>query len=74
MSKEKQREPFTAELLLVLAEVHPQESGESKVRFGTQAAEPILIQMCKEDPESWKLVKQVITDTINKIEAAAKEE
>lgn len=73
MSKETKK-PFTAELLLVIAEVHPKEAGQAEVRFGTQTAEPILIQMCKEDPESWKLVKNIITDTINKIEAAAKEE
>lgn len=73
MNESKKQESNFYELILVLCEVVPQEDGTSKVRFGSKANEEALIQMCKEDPESWNLVKSVINDTITQIETAAKE-
>lgn len=74
MSKENTKQPFTVDLLLVCAEVTPQKDGMSSVRFGAKSAEEILTKMCKEDPESWKIVKSVVNDVFNKIEAAAEKE
>lgn len=70
MSKEEKKEPVVIELILVCAEVAPAENGHSMVRFGSQMNENILIQMCKEDPNSWELVKKVIFDSLDRIETA----
>lgn len=71
MSKEEKKEESVAvELLLVCAEVAPAKDGHSMVRFGSQMNENVLIQMCKEDPNSWELVKKVIFDSLDRIETA----
>lgn len=70
MNKSEEQETKLFELMLICAEIQPQEDGKSKVRFGTQANEEVLIQMCKEDEQSWELVKKVIFDTLDKIETA----
>ena len=71
MSKEeKKEESVVVELLLVCAEVALQGDGTAKVRFGSQMNEEVLVRMCKEDNDSWELVKKVIFDSLDKIETA----
>ncbi|MBO5475537.1 MAG: hypothetical protein J5982_03405 [Bacilli bacterium] len=70
MNKSEKQETKLFELMLICAEIQPQGNGEAKVRFGSQANEEVLIQMCKEDEESWELFKKVIFDTLDKIETA----
>lgn len=70
MSKKDVQEPYRVELLLVSALVEPKENDTPTVTFGSQSAEKILTTMCKEDEQSWELVKKVIFDTLDKIETA----
>lgn len=73
MNESEQQENKIYELIIVCAEIELPRDGKTAVRFGSQANEEVLIQMCKGDPESWNLVKKVVNDTLNKIETAAKE-
>ena len=70
MSKEEKKESVVIEFLLIFAEVAPVEDGYSMVRFGSQMNEDVLMKMCKEDPNSWELVKKVIFDSLDRIETA----
>ena len=65
MSKEEKKESVVIEFLLIFAEV-----GYSMVRFGSQMNEDVLMKMCKEDPNSWELVKKVIFDSLDRVETA----
>lgn len=70
MSKNEAKEPKIFDLMVVCAEIVPQGNGTAKVRFGSQMNEEVLIRMCKEDNDSWELVKKVIFDSLDKIETA----
>ena len=70
MSKEEKKESVVIEFLLIFAEVAPVEDGYSMVRFGSQMNEDVLMKMCKEDPNSWELVKKVIFDSLDRVETA----
>lgn len=70
MSKNEAKEPVVVELMSVCAEVAPAEDGKAMVRFGSQMNEEVLTKMCKEDPNSWELVKKVIFDTLDRVETA----
>lgn len=59
------------ELMLLCAEINQE---NNTARFGVKTAEEILIQMCKEDPNSWQIVKKVVSEALEKIEAAAEKE
>lgn len=73
MNESEKQETKIIDLIIIAAEVQPQEDGGSLVRFGSQMYEDLLIQIFKEDQESWNLIKKVINDSLNKIETAAKE-
>lgn len=73
MNESEKQDTKIIDLIIIAAEVQPQEDGGSLVRFGSQMYEDLLIQICKEDQESWNLIKKVINDSLNKIETAAKE-
>ncbi len=70
MNESEQQETKIIDLILIAAEVKPQKDGGSLVRFGSQMSEELLIQICKEDQESWDLIKKVIFDSLDKIETA----
>ncbi len=71
MNESEKQETKICELILICAEIQPPVEGKPMVRFGSQTNEEILIQMCKEDPEAWNLVKKVIFDTLDRIETAS---
>lgn len=70
MSKNEVKEPKIFDLMVVCAEIALQGDGTAKVRFGSQMNEEVLVRMCKEDNDSWELVKKVIFDSLDKIETA----
>ena len=65
---EQENNTVVAELLLVLAEVNNE---KHEVRFGTKTNEDVLLEMCKQDPKSWEVFKNVIFETLDKIETAS---
>lgn len=58
------------DLIVVVAEVN---SEANTVRFGAKTNDDILVNMCKSDSKSWELVKKVVQESINYIEAKSKE-
>lgn len=58
MNESEKQETKIIDLIIIAAEVKPQEDGGSLVRFGSQMYEDLLIQICKEDQESWNLIKK----------------
>ena len=58
------------DLMVVVAEVNDE---ANTVRFGTKTNDEVLVNMCKTDSDSWKLVKKVVEESIKYIEAKANE-
>lgn len=59
--------------LLVIAVEVKEENGETMARFCSKLNEEVLIQMCKEDQESWNDIKETVNNVLTMIETAAKE-